>query len=391
MYWIWAVRHLYVREGYDCGDKACAGYGAYISYHNGHCVVRCRGGKDGDNEGCNGVNYTPYPEADLMKGSVDKNLVYLACLVWGYPCISSRHESGLTPRRATFINRKFARLCGCHNAREFVLRYGTLVNVQADETAIGNRKYNRGKRVRKRGVVWVAGCVEVGPNGSSRLFCNVVLDRKAESLAAVMKPLLRTGAVFTTDSWRAYQKMIADRDDVEHRQVNHTKEFVTKDGDHTNHIESMWRVLKKELRSRFSRCGVNDLSFQDDRVQFAAWIINERLGESDESLLQAAVRLYVDADETKPEIAVAKEENAFPLDEIENDDGIVGDGLPEAGPEPETPNAPRANIVDEEHSDEEEAPQPQKRGRGRPPGKKAAQDAAKRDAAPKAALKKTAK
>jgi hypothetical protein len=387
MYFIWAVRHLFVRDAYDCGNTNCVGYGAYISIHDGRCVVRCREkDDDGQTMGCNKINYTPYPDSELMKGSVEKNIVYLACLVWGQPCILSRHEAGMTSRRATFINRRFARLCACHNAREFLKRAGTLTNVQADETAIGSRKYNNGKRVRKEGVVWVAGCVEVGEDGTQQMFCSVVVDRKAESLGAVMKPLLRPGAVFTSDSWRAYKKMLGDLE-VEHRMVNHSKEYVTKEGHHTNHIEAMWRVLKKELKQRFSRCGVNDISYQDDRIQFAVWIINERLGETTDTILQAAVRLFVDADETEPKVSVAADPNAKRIVDDAQEEGVEDDGLPVAEPVDTDSPARGAAVVNPPHSDGEEPAEPVKKKRGRPPK---ADGAAKRGPATKVATKKTA-
>jgi hypothetical protein len=82
--------------------------------------------------------------------------------------------------------------------------------------------------------------------------------------------------------------------------VNHSVEFKTKEGHHTNHIEGMWRIVRKELQVRWSRCGTNDPIQQDNRVQFGAWVINHRLGNAETGIVQAMMVLLLNNDRSKP-------------------------------------------------------------------------------------------
>jgi hypothetical protein len=77
-------------------------------------------------------------------------------------------------------------------------------------------------------------------------------------------------------------------------------EFKTKDGHHTNHIEGMWRIVRKELKVRWSRCGTNDPTQQDNRVQFGVWVINHRLGGAETGIFQAMMVLLMNHDMSKP-------------------------------------------------------------------------------------------
>ena len=52
---------------------------------------------------------------------------------------------------------------------------------------------------------------------------------------------MKPGGVMTTDMWRAYPQA-AQQSGVEHRTVNHSVEFKTFDGVHTNNVEGRFNV-----------------------------------------------------------------------------------------------------------------------------------------------------
>jgi hypothetical protein len=62
----------------------------------------------------------------------------------------------------------------------------------------------------------------------------------------------------------------------------------------------MWRIVRKELKVRWSRCGTNDPTQQDNRVQFGVWVINHRLGGAETGIFQAMMVLLMNHDMSKP-------------------------------------------------------------------------------------------
>lgn len=99
--------------------------------------------------------------------------------------------------------------------------------VEADETAVGKRKYQRGKRQRQAGTQWVQTALEVDPqpDGSrvpKRLKASFVEDRSAGTLQSNLKAWVDENARVQTDGWKAYSSL----DPEKHDSVNHSKKFV---------------------------------------------------------------------------------------------------------------------------------------------------------------------
>lgn len=131
-------------------------------------------------------------------------------------------------------------------ARKCEMIGGPGVIVEIDESKFGKRKYNRGKRVDGN---WVFGGVE---RGSKRCFFEVVPDRTKETLLNLIKQNILPGTTIISDCWKSYECL--SENDFKHLQVNHTKTF--KDpatGAHTNKIEGMWSVIKREFRKKSHR------------------------------------------------------------------------------------------------------------------------------------------
>ena len=113
--------------------------------------------------------------------------------------------------------------------------------VEIDESKFGKRKYNRGKRVEG---VWVFGGIERNSDPPKCFFTSVD-DRSAETLIPIIKRWILPGTTIASDCWRAYSRL--SEEGYIHETVNHSVEFVTEKGQHTNTIESTWCALKKSL------------------------------------------------------------------------------------------------------------------------------------------------
>ena len=122
--------------------------------------------------------------------------------------------------------------------------------VELDESKFGKRKYNRGKRVEGS---WLLGMIDIGtkdhpaPEGNFRLEICPDNKRDAETLLPLIQKHVAPGTTIYSDCWKAYYTL--EELNYEHFTVNHSQNF--KDpitGVHTNHIESNWRPLKRQLQ-----------------------------------------------------------------------------------------------------------------------------------------------
>ena len=79
---------------------------------------------------------------------------------------------------------------------------------QWDETAFGKRKYERGRRIRKRGVQWGLTAVNVDPITNKTLAVDLQFLPYNKRNRATITPLIvqrmKPGGVITTDLWKAY-------------------------------------------------------------------------------------------------------------------------------------------------------------------------------------------
>ena len=112
--------------------------------------------------------------------------------------------------------------------------------VQIDESKIGKRKYHRGHVVEGQ---WVFGGIE---EDSRKSFIETVKNRPEETLLNLIREWVAPGTVIVSDGWKAYAN--PGKHGYIHKTVNHSIEFVNKEGFHTNKIEGHWRQMKAKLR-----------------------------------------------------------------------------------------------------------------------------------------------
>ena len=110
--------------------------------------------------------------------------------------------------------------------------------VQIDESRFGKRKYHRGHHVEGQ---WVFGGIE---QDSRKWFLVAVEKRDEQTLLPIIQKWIEPGTIIVSDCWKAYSKL--ETHGYEHRTVNHSREFVNKDGDQRVKNEH-WRV-KSEKR-----------------------------------------------------------------------------------------------------------------------------------------------
>jgi transposase-like protein len=103
--------------------------------------------------------------------------------------------------------------------------------VEIDESKFAKRKYNRGHRV-GRDKSWVVGGIDPEKNW----FAVVVQDRTKDTLLNIIEAYVHPGSIIHTDCWKAYEGIEDLGGGFEHKTVNHSREFISADGVHTNHI-----------------------------------------------------------------------------------------------------------------------------------------------------------
>ena len=94
--------------------------------------------------------------------------------------------------------------------------------VQIDESKFGKRKYHQGHHVEGQ---WVFGGIE---EDSRKCFLVAVKKRDKQTLLSIIQQWIEPGTIIVSYCWKAYSKLEAHG--YEHRTVNHSVEFVNKDG-----------------------------------------------------------------------------------------------------------------------------------------------------------------
>ena len=76
----------------------------------------------------------------------------------------------------------------------------------------------------------------------------VVPDRSAQTLEQAIKNHVERDTTILTDEWRGYSYL--NNLGYDHHTVNHSVEYVTRDGVNTQRIESCWRSMRAFFKDR---------------------------------------------------------------------------------------------------------------------------------------------
>ena len=71
--------------------------------------------------------------------------------------------------------------------------------------------------------------------------------RDEKTLLSIIQQHIAEGTTIVSDCWTPYTNL--DKHRYVHKCVNHSKEFVNVDGDHTNKIEGHWQQAKAKMPS----------------------------------------------------------------------------------------------------------------------------------------------
>lgn len=95
---------------------------------------------------------------------------------------------------------------------------------------------------RKEHKVLVFGILQRGGN----VYVHIVKRMDARTLIPVVRLVVEDTATVYTDQWRGFSDLKLDG--YTHRNVNHSEEYVARDGSHINGIESFWSFAKRRIR-----------------------------------------------------------------------------------------------------------------------------------------------
>ena len=87
----------------------------------------------------------------------------------------------------------------------------------------------------------------------------IVPDRTATTLLPLIQRHVAQGTIIHSDQWSAYRQVAALPNVAAHNTVNHSIEFVTPTGIHTQNIESYWSRCKRKLK-RMKGCHASELA-----------------------------------------------------------------------------------------------------------------------------------
>lgn len=264
----WAFRH-------SCRDCACqipsADWVEEDAMREGKPYKRMRCNKCHTTTGW--LSGTPWAYSKLQPRAI-YSIIFLFCQK--VPMCTIAKIADVSDEGVKGIIEKVMQLIVAHNYLEFATtEVDDDQHVQVDETAVGARKYNRGARRRKNGVVWVAGMViveKVEQCKVMKMIARVVETRKKEDLQPLINKVIKEDTTVVSDKWRAYIGINGN-----HQTVNHSVEFVNSEGWHTNACEGMWRCVKTEVKARWSRVGTEDLDTVNARVQCGIFFANHGL------------------------------------------------------------------------------------------------------------------
>ena len=116
--------------------------------------------------------------------------------------------------------------------------------VVIDDTALGKRKYHRGKPV-ARETTWVLGMYDFEAKVG---ILDWIQNRSHQEIIPKVEDHVERGSDIVTDELRTYN-CLATRG-YTHRTVNHSRLFIAPGGMHSNHVEAYFSRMKAFLRKR---------------------------------------------------------------------------------------------------------------------------------------------
>lgn len=187
-----------------------------------------------------------------------------------------QREIGVTYKTAWRMLKQIRLAVGNPESQEFI---GTLIEV--DETYVGGKprkgakkdddddlpKNKRGRGTKKNVVV---GCVD---RDNKSVFAKVMIKNKegkkltGKQLLDVLNQVITQDSIIISDEFKGYN-IVSKKTTHLHFRVDHTKEFVSNDGAHTNNIENFWGTLKRSILGIYHHVSAKHLQKYVDEFCF---------------------------------------------------------------------------------------------------------------------------
>lgn len=103
----------------------------------------------------------------------------------------------------------------------------------------------RAKAIRKEHKTTVFGILQRGGD----VYTHIIKRNDARTLIPIVRLVVEDKTTVYTDKWRGFTDLKLDG--YTHKSVNHSEEYVAKDGSHINGIESFWSFARRRL-SKFN-------------------------------------------------------------------------------------------------------------------------------------------
>lgn len=119
----------------------------------------------------------------------------------------------------------------------------------------------RAKEIRKEHKVMVFGILQRGGN----VYAHSIKKADKQTLEPIVRMVVEPGSVIFTDQWRGFADLKLNQ--YTHKTVNHSIEYVAKDGSHINGIEAFWSFAKRRT-SQFNGIARTTLQLHIKECEF---------------------------------------------------------------------------------------------------------------------------
>lgn len=117
------------------------------------------------------------------------------------------------------------------------------------------------KEIFKEGKVIVLGIRQHG----GHVHTQIIGRANRETLQPIIETIVKPGSMIYTDKWRGFGDL--NLKGYVHKTVNHSEEYVSEEGAHTNQIETFWSYAKRRLK-KFNGISSNTLRLHVKECEF---------------------------------------------------------------------------------------------------------------------------
>lgn len=119
----------------------------------------------------------------------------------------------------------------------------------------------RAQEIRKEHKAMVFGILQRGGN----VYAHIIKKADKKTLEPIVRMVVEPGSTVYTDKWRGFADLGLNQ--YSHKTVNHSIEYVAKDGSHINGIEAFWSFAKRRT-SQFNGMATTTLQLHIKECEF---------------------------------------------------------------------------------------------------------------------------